>query len=296
MVTKTENLGQLDQYHIPECDYKPNGELKSFRWRIVFKLQKYELKHIIKSAIPVLIAYVALLILCIIFGNIMNYARAQAFENGTYINRTAETFASTFESLFGLTQCVLAVIPVATGFDRYYKNFFGKEGYLTLSVPASAKEQVLAKHFFVIITEFLTTIIIILGIIAKVLLTGGEINIIGFFIHLAKMPSLDIVNFAFLIANLIISSVSTVFFVGGLICFFKRLSKGQKILVGIVTYILIQFFFTFLLLSIITGLLSFDYAVVFLTLNCIWLAVSLICGICGYRLEINALSNKINIF
>ena len=56
---------------------------------------------------------------------------------------------------------------------RYNKNFFKSEGYLTFSIPATAQEQVLAKHIAALLCSACASIVSIASILLIVLIAGG---------------------------------------------------------------------------------------------------------------------------
>ncbi|MBQ8429621.1 MAG: hypothetical protein IJX30_05955 [Clostridia bacterium] len=129
-----KDVGEKAKLPFPQEDYDKNGKLKTVRKRMLKKLMKYEFR----ALFPYLLTLVALLFaFAIVFG--VHIRLAQDVEK-------LKPWLVLTGMLYGFTNFGLFIVTYSTAHKRYKKNFFGDEGYLTFSIPASAEEHILAKH------------------------------------------------------------------------------------------------------------------------------------------------------
>ena len=165
---------------LPEEDYGKNGKLKTVRGRILKKLLKYEFKYYFK---PMLIATVALFAvataLCVL----------GCFLTAEDIGGTGELMRVLFWALalllFGFGSLFILLFPFILAHKRYKKQFFTSEGYLTLSIPASAQEHILAKriaaYVMSAVASVIVTIVLMVALIPIFILAAkGGLEIIDF--------------------------------------------------------------------------------------------------------------------
>lgn len=149
-------------FSIPEEDYKPNGDLKPVRKRMLKTLLKYEFKALFPSmAIGVgLVLGVALVLF--ISGWFVTTA-TKGPSQGT-LSDYPFYWALAF-MLFAYASLYLMIVPIISANKRYSKSFFKSEGYLTFSIPASADEHLLAKHISAFVAHLVALFSVLIGII-----------------------------------------------------------------------------------------------------------------------------------
>ena len=149
---------------LPEEDYNKNGKLKNVRGRILKKLLKYEFKYYFK---PMLIAVAALFavatILCVL----------GCFLTAEDIGGTGELMRVLFWALalllFAFGSLFVLLFPFILAHKRYKKQFFTSEGYLTLSVPASAQEHILAKRIAAYVMSAVASVLVTIALIVALI-------------------------------------------------------------------------------------------------------------------------------
>ncbi len=149
----------------PAEDYDKKGNLKKCRPRVLRKLLKYEWKYYF----PLTIVVMALLLVSGLYFGLC--IRSEALTEG---DGAVELLLSLSSILIFLFACVGGVIfsqvfPVV----RYNKNFFQNEGYLTLSVPASAEEHILAKRIAAVLCTLAVGAALILTLFIVFLLNNS---------------------------------------------------------------------------------------------------------------------------
>ena len=134
-----DNENDRSKFSLPESDYAPSGNVRKVRGRILSKLLKYEFKAIVKPLIVVWAILFALSALLFFLGFSIKDTTADTEES-------AEMFwvFAFFPYLYAVGAAL--VTPMVVSSKRYTSHFFGKEGYLTFSIPASAEEHLLAKR------------------------------------------------------------------------------------------------------------------------------------------------------
>lgn len=145
----------------PQEDYNEKGKLKPVRKRMLKKLLKYEFR----ALFPYLLTLAAVLIgLAIAFGIHIRLLST---------NEKLKKWIVLTGMLYGYTNIGLFFVTYVKAHRRYKKNFFGDEGYLTFSIPASADEHILAKHIALIACVAISWTAIILGGMIVGLITAG---------------------------------------------------------------------------------------------------------------------------
>lgn len=149
---------------LPEEDYRQNGKLKNVRGRILKKLLKYEFKYYLK---PMLIALAALFavatILCVL----------GCFLTAEDIGGTGEALRVLFWAfsllLFVFGSLFVMLFPFILAHKRYKKQFFTAEGYLTLSIPASAQEHILAKRIAAYVMALVASVLVTIAVLVALI-------------------------------------------------------------------------------------------------------------------------------
>lgn len=237
-------MGLTDRI-FPENDYKKDGSLKIVRGRVLKKLLKYEFKAILTVLLPM----VGVLLLAAIF---LGLNMGEDFfgliaENDQPISESKSIFGMLFLMLYLYLNAAVLIISITISSKRYQKNFFGNEGYLTLSIPASAEEHLFAKHLSGIVGFFIGVAGCVLGCLIVALFGGFEfLQLVGeLFAELGALVSeldplywLSIVE---AVLNSLISTVGIFCLIGASICFLEKFSKKAR---GIITFIVVVVAFT----------------------------------------------------
>lgn len=126
----------------PDEDYNKNGKLRKVRGRVLKKLLKYEFKAYLN---PMLIMIGALFALAIGLCVLGCFLTPEDFEMDS---RADGRIIAWIIALVIFIWVALASIffPLGFSWKHYHKQFFTSQGYLTLSIPASPEEHILAKR------------------------------------------------------------------------------------------------------------------------------------------------------
>ena len=118
---------------------------------MVKKLFKYEFLAYIRVLFPVYIAMLGVEVL----GRILMIFESDTISSDLLIGGSIFMYVITVFVAFGFVS-VYAVV-------RFYKNMFTGEGYLTLTLPATADEHILAKLLSAILFNFVSVIVFIVS-------------------------------------------------------------------------------------------------------------------------------------
>lgn len=126
---------------------------------MVRKLIKHELISYIRSLLPIELALIGIAL-------VLRFV--QFFENDT-TGYDILFGSSVFVFVLAIVVCLVLTFIVAI--QRYYKNLFKAEGYLTFTLPVTHHEHILAK----LITAVLVTLVTFVNVIISVCIaTAGE--------------------------------------------------------------------------------------------------------------------------
>ena len=149
---------------LPEEDYRPNGKVKNVRGRILKKLLKYEFKYYLK---PMLIAMSAL------FAVATTLCVLGCFLTAEDVGGTGELLRVLFWALslllFVFGALFVLLFPFILAHKRYKKQFFTSEGYLTLSIPASPQEHILAKRIAAYVMSAASSILVSIAVLVALI-------------------------------------------------------------------------------------------------------------------------------
>lgn len=150
---------------LPETDFDKTGKLKKVRPRMLKKLLKVELNHYL---LPAVFFSVFVLVLGIFFSILLH---------DELRNPTEEYNVNGLLLLSGMMYAYAAggfgIYAYIAPVQRYNKNFFKEEGYLTFSVPASMEEHVLAKRIAAIACALFAGLVVWLSILLTCLIADG---------------------------------------------------------------------------------------------------------------------------
>lgn len=158
----------------PDDDYDKNGKLRRVRGRIFKKLLKYEFKAYFKPMLIVTIALFATAIALCVLGMFLTVEDLNG--EGEPL-RLIFWALSLFVFVWGLV--FLMIFPIILASKRYNKQFFKSEAYLTLSIPATAEEHILAKRL---------TAYIMMAIASAIAVIAAIIAISPIFVLVASAP------------------------------------------------------------------------------------------------------------
>ncbi len=122
----------------PKEDYDAKGNLKKVRKRVLKKLLKYEFKALLRSVLFSAVALVAVAVYLFAFGFLIDFSDNSGSAKFVLWILTFVIF------VYGLL--FMLIFPLIISIRRYSRNLFSSEGYLTLSIPASPEEHILAKR------------------------------------------------------------------------------------------------------------------------------------------------------
>lgn len=248
---------------LPLIDYK-KGKLRKVRGRMVKKLFAYEWKTLFPVTLICAIVLAALtLFLCLFCLD----GLAFLFKDDIFVEYPATSLlvtALTVLLYFGALM-VMMLAPFVASIQRYHKNFFKEEGYLTFSIPASMEEHILAKHLSAMLCMVLSIAVSISSlIILMVSLSryGAYIQIVPPTTEISVNPLSD---FFLGLEGFIISIESFIapFTVSGaLCCWAQKFKKKRQIFLRLfLAYIALMILETVYMFVLELGALNFFYTV-----------------------------------
>ena len=140
----------------PEEDYDKNGKLKKVRGRVLKKLLKYEFKSILSILFIPAIVILGVATYLFAFGFLIDFTSEDTTAKYVLWIMTWVLF------VYGLL--FMLIFPLIICMRRYSGNFFSSDGYLSLSIPATPEEQILAKRISQYIVMFATMLLLALSI------------------------------------------------------------------------------------------------------------------------------------
>ena len=155
---------------LPETDYK-NGKLRTVRGRMLKKLFKYEWKVFLPALIICGSILAGLTLFICFFSRTGVELLFSEDPNAPIMNYPATTVLGAILTLvlYMVTLTATVFVPFGVSINRYHKNFFKEEGYLTFSIPASMEEQILAKHLSGMLATLLSMAASVLSVLLVVL-------------------------------------------------------------------------------------------------------------------------------
>lgn len=243
---------------LPETDYK-NGKLRPVRGRMVKKLLKYEWKAIFPALIICGIVLAALTLFICIFGRAgFEFLFS---ENENPIEYPATTVLTTVLTMVLYMSALMIVVfmPLGMSLNRYHKNFFKEEGYLTFSIPASMEEHILAKHLSGILATLIAIAASFLSVMLVVLCMSGYMGELP----VDPVPQNPILEILLVLEELIMGAETLVgiFTVSGaLCCWGQKFKKKSHIFWRVaLAYIVFMILETLHTLALEVGMLNFFY-------------------------------------
>ena len=157
----------------PEEDYNKKGKLRRVRPRILKKLLKYEFKAYLTPMLIMLTALFALAIALCVLGC---FITPEDFENNSDSDPGRMIAWAIGLVIFIWVALAAIFFPLVFATKTYHKQFFTSQGYLTLSIPASPQEHILAKRIAGYIAMAIGSIAAVIAIIIAFLPLLGMIG------------------------------------------------------------------------------------------------------------------------
>ncbi len=249
---------------LPLIDYK-KGKLRKVRGRMVKKLFAYEWKALFPVTLICAIVLAALTLFLCLFGL---DGLAFLLKDDIFVEYPATSLLLTVLTVllyFGALM-VMMIAPFVASIQRYHKNFFKEEGYLTFSIPASMEEHILAKHLSAMLCMVLSIAVSISSIVILAICLGGSydglIQIVPPTTEISVNPLSD---FFLGLEGFIISIESFIapFTVSGaLCCWAQKFKKKRQIFLRLfLAYIALMILETVYVFVLELGALNFFYTV-----------------------------------
>ncbi|WP_424555682.1 ABC transporter (permease) [Streptococcus agalactiae] len=206
------------------------------------KLLKYELKSVGKWYLTL---NAAVLLVSIILGLVLKAL------GGNFSTDTNSTSAQIFTIILVLLLAMVIsgslLSTLAIIIKRFYSNIFGRQGYLTLTLPVTTNQIICSKLLASLLWSIFNIFIVIIGIILVILPLVGIGRFVVAFPEIYKIISSS--NAPLFIAYFFLS------YVAGTLLIYLSIAVGQlftnkRVLMGIVSYFVISLLITFLTLII----------------------------------------------
>ncbi|EJZ03541.1 hypothetical protein M3M_03565, partial [Streptococcus agalactiae STIR-CD-17] len=206
------------------------------------KLLKYELKSVGKWYLTL---SAAVLLVSIILGLVLKAL------GGNFSTDTNSTSAQIFTIILVLLLAMVISGSLLSTFaiiiKRFYSNIFGRQGYLTLTLPVTTNQIICSKLLASLLWSISNIFIVIIGIILVILPLVGIGQFVVAFPEIYKIISSS--NAPLFIAYFFLS------YVAGTLLIYLSIAVGQlftnkRVLMGIVSYCGISLLITFLTLII----------------------------------------------
>lgn len=285
--------------HAPELQYKKSGRVKEVRADMLKKLLKYDFKALLKYLVPFYIAIGGLSVLLCILAMVTRSENPNKFLTSMVITVTA---------LSSLAVQAISVMVTVMSFVRFYRNLYSSEGYLTLSIPATATEHVFSKIISSMLVFLLTQAVVLGAQLIESLPLGWDyfmnMNAIGKVYALCETSNLPVLSF---FETLILLFVLQAFMFQ---LYYTCISLGQMVSTKNRVAAAIGFYFAFsvggaILLSffavnLIFGFVDGSYWELFASVGfhgTIWLGIAVLAGlnVAEFFLIRHILKNKVNL-
>ncbi|MCK3905048.1 ABC transporter permease [Streptococcus suis] len=197
------------------------------------KLIKYEFQSVGKWYLGI---YAGALALSAILGFWLQALTLRAQAGTTEPGGAEMVLFGTFSMTFGILIAALGLSTFFMVINRFRKNVYGRQGYLTMTLPVSSHHIILSKLLASLVWYLLAgiTIILSIGIVLAVLMLGSEEFVIPELQTLIQQLDWSVI-FAHLFYSLIESTM------GILLIYFSisvgQLFKDHRLLFAILTYI-----------------------------------------------------------
>ena len=281
------------------------------------KLFKYENKSVSKLLTPMALAVIILPVLGALILK-MQFIFGDKFENGSIISSIfslASVIMIFFIVIATISACFISLFILM---QRYYKNLFSDEGYLTFTLPVKTGSIILSKLFTAVIWSVIVAVCTIIGVMIFVLFgtSASFINneVVDGFSQVFKQifefyftgSAVQIIYLIELLISIIVSLFTNILLMYLAITIGCQIAKKHKVLASIGMYFVISSVVSVLstIIQVITTTTlygGFDFIYVEPTLSDVTLILlpsiifSIILGVCYFLLNNYILKNKLNI-
>lgn len=285
----------------PEMQLNKSGKPKLVRGAMLKKLLKYDYRALFKYLIPCYIAVGATAVISFILYVILN---------GTASQQTAFRIVLSFMTLFQISVQATLIVGTIAVIIRFYRNLYSGEGYLTLSIPATAEEHLFSKLISSVSVLILGTVITTLGELlayfpvggAEYFLSESSVGVIWAFCRESSVPVLVLFEILILALTLEIFSVQlfyTCISLGQMVTSKNRVAAavGFYFLFTVVGSILFSVFFVGFLFDLVDGggIVSLFESIGGHGLIWIGIAVLIALNVAEFFIERQVLKNKVNL-
>ncbi len=280
-VASWEGEAEVEEIVLPFSpkEYGKKGNLKKVRGSMLSKLFKAEMKHYLSF----LLILTGVIFLSTLYVGIIDFPGARQGNDAL--------FSATAFILYVFSLCGAAFYALIAPVRRYEKSLFGSEGYLTLSIPASMEEQVLAKRLSAVLVNVWTSALLLVSLLHTL---SADI---AFYFHGDIFTNYPVHAVFFVVEELLkwivgLFALHAVF--GASACFSNGVSNKKKILFAILFVYAISLLFNGVSALNLDFLNSPTFATLHITA---WVTVLFEGAIAfgGFKLECWYLKNKLDL-
>lgn len=203
------------------------------------KLVKYEFKSIGKWYLAINLALIAVaLIIGILLGQSADSISSSgeiSFANDS--STVSGIIGGVLILSFGFLIAASVIGTLVIIIRRFYTNIFGREGYLTLTLPVSSHQIILSKWFSAMIIEFISFIVIVIALLCVFTPIAGVGNLLAILPSIGKVAATS--------TGILTICYFFVSFVTSIIFYYLAMAIGQlfqnhRIVMAIIAYALIS--------------------------------------------------------
>ncbi|MCS4487672.1 ABC transporter (permease) [Streptococcus sciuri] len=204
------------------------------------KLIKYELKSIRKWYLTVNLALIAV---ALIIGIFLRQSASKLSDNGSLaFSSGTSTITNIITGMsmlgFGFLIAVSVIGTLVIIIKRFYTNIFGREGYLTLTLPVSVHQIIFSKWLSAMILEFISFTVIIIALLCILTPITGIGQLLTILPTIGKLVASS--------TGILTICYFFVAFISSIIFYYLAIAIGQlfrnhRIVIAIITYALIAF-------------------------------------------------------
>lgn len=268
---------------------------KAVRKTMLKKLLKYDYRGLFRILVP---CYIIVASLAVFSG------LSLLVLSGRVVNEWAKSLSMSLISMYSMSifACVVFsefLVPI-----YYYTKLFSKEGYLTLSIPASPEEHILSKLISGVCTSLLSFAVCLFSSLTMMFI-GGEATFADIGTFFRKVGSLYYKNpeaFLYTLEILLLALEAFVFMPQVIMCCISlgQLSSKNRIVMAIVAYIVLQAFVQCVLIVVVTSSAFYFLSDFFSAIGVhgfLWFLILLSAGlnVGGFYLQRYILKNKVNL-
>ena len=203
------------------------------------KLVKYEFKSIGKWYLAINLALIAV---ALIIGILLGQSAGSISSSGeiSFANDSSTVsgiIAGVLILSFGFLIAASVIGTLVIIIRRFYTNIFGREGYLTLTLPVSSHQIILSKWFSAMIIEFISFIVIVIALLCVFTPIACVGNLLAILPSIGKVAATS--------TGILTICYFFVSFVTSIIFYYLAMAIGQlfqnhRIVMAIIAYALIS--------------------------------------------------------